>query len=104
MRCIAAKTTIPVPEIYHFGGVARPRIPLGPFIIMDYTERERANPALKSDESDGLDPNISEQKLEFLYRQMGNIVLQLSTLAFSQIGPLVQDKDGQFSASGRPLI
>jgi hypothetical protein len=77
---------------------------------MEYIEYERTmsdalnDPALGPDESHVLDSNISEQKLEFLYRQMANIVLQLSTLAFPRIGSLDQDNDGHFSVSGRPFI
>ena len=110
IRYIAAKTTIPVPKIYHFGTAAENPTGLGPFIIMDYIEHDRTmsdalnDPTLTPDESHVLDPTISEQKLEFLYRQMANIVLQLSTLTFLRIGSLVQDTDGQFSVSGRPLI
>ncbi|KAI1737745.1 phosphotransferase family protein [Xylaria scruposa] len=110
MRCIAARTTIPVPKIYHFGTAAENPTGLGPFIIMDYVDHEMTmsealkDPALEPDERHELDPNISAEKLEFLYRQMANIVLQLSTLTFPRIGSLVEDKDGQFSASGRPLI
>ncbi|KAI0550520.1 phosphotransferase family protein [Xylaria curta] len=110
MRCVAAKTTIPVPKIYHFGTAAENPTGLGPFIIMDYVDHEMTmsealkDPALEPDERHELDPNISAEKLEFLYRQMANIVLQLSTLTFPRIGSLVEDDDGQFSASGRPLI
>lgn len=43
------------------------------------------------------------EKLGALYRQMANIVLQLSKLASDHIGSLVQDDDGGFSVSGRPL-
>ncbi|TRX91444.1 hypothetical protein FHL15_007668 [Xylaria flabelliformis] len=110
MRCIAAKTTIPVPKIYHFGTAAENPTGLGPFIIMDYVDHEMTmsealkDPALEPDERHELDPNISAEKLEFLYRQMANIVLQLSTVTFPRIGSLVEDEDGQFSVSGRPLI
>ncbi|KAF5137917.1 Altered inheritance of mitochondria protein 9, mitochondrial [Metarhizium anisopliae] len=110
MRYVAANTTIPVPKIYHYGTAAENPTSLGPFIIMDYIEHDRTmsdalnDPLLGPDESHVLDANISEQKLEFLYRQMANIILQLSTLSFPQIGSLVQDKDRTFSISGRPLI
>lgn len=83
IRCIAAKATIPVPKIYYFGTAAENPTGLGPFIIMDYIEHERTmfealnDPALKPDESYALDSNISGQKLEFLYGQMANILLQL---------------------------
>ncbi|KAK2597439.1 hypothetical protein QQS21_005987 [Conoideocrella luteorostrata] len=110
MRYIAANTTIPVPKIYHYGTAAENPTGLGPFIIMDYIEHDRTmsealnDPLLKAEESHVLDANISEQKLKFLYRQMANIILQLSTLSFSHIGSLVQNKDETFSVSGRPLI
>ncbi|KAI1822490.1 phosphotransferase family protein [Xylaria intraflava] len=109
MRCIAAKTTIPVPKIYHFGTAAENPTGLGPFIIMEYIEHERTMFEAMADPADqnyrrALDPDISEQKLEFLYRQMANILLQLSTVTFPRIGSVVEDEDGQFSVSGRPLI
>jgi len=110
MRCIAAKTTIPVPKIYHYGTAAENPTGLGPFIIMEYIDHERTmsdalkDPNLDPDEYHLLDPNISQEKLEFLYRQMANILLQLSTLKFPRIGSLVEDGEGHFSVSGRPLI
>lgn len=109
MRYVAANTTIPVPKIYHYGTAAENPTRLGPFIIMDYIDHYRTmsdalnDPILGPDESHVLDVDISEQKLEFLYRQMANIILQLSTISFPQIGSLVQDEDGSFSISGRPL-
>lgn len=110
MRYISANTTIPLPKIYHFGTAAENPAGLGPFIIMEYVEHERTmsdalkDPTLQPDEDHVLDPDISEQKLEFLYGQMANILLQLSALTFPQIGSLVQGVDGRFSVSGRPLI
>lgn len=110
MRYIAAKTTIPVPKIYHFGTASENPTGLGEFIIMEYIEHERTmsdalkDPTLEPDESHVLDPNICEQRLEFLYRQMANIILQLSTLTFPRIGSLDQDNDGNISMSGRPFI
>lgn len=110
MRYVAAKTSIPVPEIYYCGTAAENPTGLGPFIIMDYVEHERTmsdalnDPLIEADKSHVLEVNISQQKLEFLYRQMANIILQLSALTFPRIGSLVQDQDGHFSVSGRPLI
>lgn len=110
MRYVKANTTIPVPEIYHYGTAAENPTHLGPFIIMEYIDHDRTlsdalnDPQRKAGESHVLDANISEQKLEFLYQQMADIVLQLSTLSFSQIGSMLQNQDGTFSVSGRPLI
>lgn len=83
---------------------------IGPFIIMDYIDHERTmsdalnDPLLGPGQSHVLDNNINEQKLAFLYKQMANILLQLSTLSLPRIGSLVQDRRGNISVSGRPLI
>lgn len=110
MRFMAANTTIPVPEIYFAGTADENPTGLGPFIIMEYVEHKCTmsealkDPSLGPDEPHALDPNIPDQKLRFLYRQMANILLQLSRFKFDQIGSLAQDEQGNFSASGRPLI
>lgn len=78
-------------------------------MIMGYIKHERTlsaalnGPSLGIDDPHILDPNITEPKLEFLYGQMANILLQLSTLTFPRIGSLDEDADGQISVSGRPL-
>ncbi|KAI1120578.1 phosphotransferase family protein [Nemania abortiva] len=84
---------------------------LGPFIIMDYIEhhqnmsRELLDPKRPIDERPVLDPDISEEKLEFLYSQIANILLQLSSLKFPRIGSLVEKEGGiSTSVEGRPLI
>ncbi|CAJ2513961.1 Uu.00g020800.m01.CDS01 [Anthostomella pinea] len=108
MRYISANTSIPLPKVYHSGTAAENPTGLGPFVIMKYVDHERTmsealkDPTLNSDEDHVLDPDIGEQKLEFLYGQMANIMLQLSALAFPRIGSLVQDADGRFTVSGRP--
>ncbi|EGX87696.1 Protein kinase-like domain [Cordyceps militaris CM01] len=110
MRYVAANTTIPVPRIYHHGTGAENPTGLGPFIIMDYIDHERTlsdalnDPLLPPNEPHTLNANISESELRLLYGQMANILLQLSTLSFPQIGSLVQGSHGLTSASGRPLI
>lgn len=93
MRYIAAHTTIPVPRVYHYGTAAENPTGLGPFIIMDHIDHEQTlshalnDPSREIGERHGLDPDISDEKLEFLYRQMATIVLQLSTLTFPGSGP-----------------
>lgn len=110
MRYVAANTTIPVPKVYYCGTAAENPAKSGPFIIMDYIEHERTmsealnDPAIEPGKSHALDPNVSEQKLEFFYKQMANIVLQLSNLTFPRIGSLDEDKEGHISVIGRPLI
>ncbi|KAK8135220.1 phosphotransferase family protein [Apiospora sp. TS-2023a] len=97
MRYVAAHTTTPVPHIYHHGTAAENPSGLGPFIIMDYIDhhqnmsRELLDPA-REDQRAILDPNVSEEKLELLYGQMANILLQLSNLKFPLLGSLVDEK------------
>ncbi|CAI6092055.1 unnamed protein product [Clonostachys chloroleuca] len=55
------------------------------------------DPSLGPDEPHEIDPNIRDHTLKFLYRP-------LSRFKFDQIGSLVRDEQGNFSASGRPLI
>ncbi|PNY28462.1 Uncharacterized protein TCAP_01618 [Tolypocladium capitatum] len=110
-RYVAAHTTIPVPHIYHHGTAAENPTGLGPFIIMDYIDHDDnmcvalLDPNTPKAERPVLNPNITEEKLEFLYGQMANILLQLSTLRFPRIGSLVEKKDeNSISVEGRPLI
>lgn len=111
IRYVAAHTTIPMPHIYHYRTAAENPTGLGPFIIMDYIEhhqnmsRALLNPARPIEAHPELDPNITEEKLELLYGQMANILLQLSKLKFLRIGSLLENNDKtSASVGGRPLI
>lgn len=112
MRYVAAHTTIPVPHVYHHGTAAENPSGIGPFVVMDYIDhhqnmsRELHDPA-RDEERAVLDPNVSEGKLELLYGQMANILLQLSNLTFPLLGSLVEEESGgrgSASGQGRPLI
>ncbi|CAG9972395.1 unnamed protein product, partial [Clonostachys byssicola] len=112
MRFIATNTSIPVPKIYFAGTADENPTGLGPFIIMEYVQHKcTMSEALKDlslgpDEPHNSTPIFRMNNSYFStgYRQMANILLQLSQFKFDQIGSLVQDKQGNFSASGRPLI
>ncbi|KAG9252416.1 phosphotransferase family protein [Emericellopsis atlantica] len=111
IRHIATHTTIPVLHIYHHRTAAENPTGLGPFIIMDYIDhhqnmsRALADPGRDIGERPVLDPNITEGKLELLYGQIANILLQLSTLKFPRLGSLMEEEGvGSVSVGGRPLI
>ena len=101
MQYISANTTIPIPRIYHYGTAAENLTGLGPFIIMDYIDHHQTmsrtllDPKRPINERPVLDPNISEEKLEFLYGQVANILLQLFSLDFPRIGSLNQAQEIQ---------
>lgn len=114
IRYIASHTTIPVPHIIHHGTADENPTGLGPFIIMNYIDhhenmsRALLDPDEPIDKRPILNPNITKERLELLYGQMANILLQLSSLKFPRIGSLVEKRDetGERSVcvEGRPLI
>ncbi|KAK4252179.1 kinase-like domain-containing protein [Corynascus novoguineensis] len=103
LRYIKKMTSIPVPHVYHWGTAAENPLGLGPFIIMDYIPHEKTLDALLTDQTGkGLDPSIPRDKLQRLYRQAANIILQLSRLEMPKIGSLQQQGDS-FVIGSRPL-
>ncbi|KAK4097032.1 hypothetical protein N658DRAFT_500906 [Parathielavia hyrcaniae] len=107
MRYIEKVTSIPVPHIYHWGTAAENPLGLGAFIIMDYIPHSQDLSDVLGDPTLGerrqfLDPNVSEEKLERMYRQVAYIVLQLSKLEMPKIGSLRQTGDS-FTVASRPL-
>ena len=84
MRFIEKNTTIPVPHVFHYGMTDESPDGLGPFIIMEYIEHAHDfvdalnTPGLSLSDSPILDPNISTEKLEFVYTQTADILLELN--------------------------
>ncbi|KAM3449582.1 hypothetical protein MY3296_006802 [Beauveria thailandica] len=109
IRYIQDHTTIPVPFILHWGTKEESPLGLGPFIIMDYINHEMDMGAALNTAGRGtedrplLDPNIDPAKLEMLYRQMADILLQLSTLELPAIGSLQQTDEFSWGVTHRPL-
>lgn len=50
-----------------------------------------------------LNPDVDNAKLELLYGQFADVLLQLSTLRLPRIGSLVQIDDFTWEATQRPL-
>lgn len=115
VRYIKQHTTIPVPTVYHFGTAEENPIPgAGPFMVMEYIDnvssmaKAMRDPTVGPDVTEILNLEIDETRLEHLYGQVANILLQLYALEFPRIGSLVQgpnkeDGSATFSISGRPL-
>ncbi|KAL1890460.1 hypothetical protein Sste5346_008289 [Sporothrix stenoceras] len=111
MRYIKANTTIPVPYIYHYGMAADNPLGLGPFIIMEYVDyhqnlsRALMDPTRPPGKRPILDPYVDENRLEHIYDQVADILVQLDLLKFPRIGSLLQDEStGQIDVKGRPLL
>jgi hypothetical protein len=60
-------------------------------------------PARPTDLRGILDPVITEQKLEMLYRQLAEILLKFSMSSFSRIGSLQQKDESTWEVAYRPL-
>lgn len=112
MRYLAQHTSIPVPFVLHYGMTAESPQGLGPFIIMDYVEHAHDlvdalnTPGFGILDRPILDPNISEERLQLVYSQLADIMLQLSKCSFSKIGSLVEvddDEDEEWAVLDRPL-
>ncbi|KAJ3482728.1 hypothetical protein NLG97_g7489 [Lecanicillium saksenae] len=98
MKLIQEKTTIPVPFILHWGTREESPLRLGPFIIMEYVKHDTDLgqalniPGRSLQDPPALDPNIDHGKLKTLYRQVADILLQLSKLEFPAIGAVAGDR------------
>lgn len=109
IKYIQDKTTIPVPFILHWGTKEESPLGLGPFIIMEYINHEMDMGAALNMAGRGiqdrllLDPNIESAKLEMLYRQVADILLQLSYLELPAIGSLRQTDEFSWDVTHRPL-
>ncbi|KAE8354815.1 phosphotransferase family protein [Aspergillus coremiiformis] len=102
-------TSIPVPFILHWGTKKESPLGLGPFIIMEYIDHAMDlgaalnTPGLSIEDRPLLDPHIDSDRLEMLYGQLADILLQLSRVSFSRIGSLYQVDDFTWELTHRPL-
>lgn len=109
IRYIQDHTSIPVPFILHWGTKEESPLGLGPFIIMEYINNEMNlskalnMPELRIEDRPRLDPNIDIGKLEMLYGQFADILLQLNKISLPRIGSLEQNEDFTYEVARRPL-
>ncbi|BCR82773.1 phosphotransferase family protein [Aspergillus chevalieri] len=109
IRYIQEYTSIPVPFILHWGTKNESPLNLGPFILMEYIDHDTDlgtalnTPTLNIEDRPILDPSIDIDKLEMLYGQLADILLQLSQLSLPWIGSLAQIDDFTWDVRRRPL-
>ncbi|KAJ5466998.1 hypothetical protein N7475_004750 [Penicillium sp. IBT 31633x] len=109
MRYIQNHTSIPVLFILHWGTKEESPLGLGPFIIVEYIHHDMNltkalnMPELRVEDRPRLDPNIETSKLEMLYGQFADILLQLNKVSLPQIGSLEQIDDFNYKVTRRPL-
>lgn len=105
MEYLRQNTTIPIPRVLSWGLTAESPCQLGPFIIMDYVEGVLLSTILKQPDREDLilDPDIDNNVLDKIYRQISHYMLQLSQLKFPRIGAISKDASGTWHVAGRPL-
>ncbi|KAI0837864.1 kinase-like domain-containing protein [Hypoxylon sp. FL0890] len=109
IKYLSEHTSIPVPRVYDWGLTEESPQQLGPFMIEEFMEGENLGDLLKKpteDEMDPaiLDPDIDEAKLNIVYEQIANFMLELSRLEFPRIGAISQDAvSGKWTVIGPPL-
>lgn len=109
IRYLKDNTSIPVPFILHWGTKEESPLGLGPFIIMEYIDHAMdlgaalSTPGLNIENRPIPDPHIDSNKLEMLYGQLADILLQLPKLSFPRIGSLTQVDDFTWEVTRRPL-
>ncbi|KAK7527131.1 phosphotransferase family protein [Phyllosticta citriasiana] len=108
MRFVQAQTTIPVPLILEWGTKEESPCDLGPFIIMEWVENDMdlcdalKDPNLPEGNRPVLDPAIPDEKLRKIYRQLAEILVQLSRPSAERIGAISQVGD-EWEVDQRPL-
>lgn len=93
MKFIKEKTRIPIPKVIASGRTEGRFAGLGPFIIMDFVEGERLDEALY--QNGNIKPEIGQSTLDFIYKQMAQIYLELFEHDFDQIGGLSMSLNSQ---------
>ncbi|GLB05392.1 hypothetical protein AtubIFM57258_000673 [Aspergillus tubingensis] len=103
MQFLEYFTSLPIPHILHHGMTEESPKGLGPFIIMEHISNEgdfidALNvPGRSRDERPMLDPNVSQERLEWVYGQMADIMLQVSRHSFAEIGCICKaNEDDEF--------
>ncbi|KAG9770220.1 hypothetical protein ABEF93_006323 [Exophiala dermatitidis] len=106
MEYLRQNTTIAVPHVHSWGLTNESPHQLGPFIMMDFIEGIHLSTILVQPAAPELvlDPNIDNELLDKIYRQIARYMLQLSQLRFSQIGAISKDNNSNtWHLAARPL-
>ncbi|KAL3424202.1 phosphotransferase [Phlyctema vagabunda] len=104
-RYVEKQTKIPIASVLSHGQSPE----MGSYLIMKYVEHQQSmSTALNATNDDTdktfiLDPNLSEDFVEDLYRKVAICLLELSQHTFPRIGSLVESTEGSFSITTRPI-
>jgi aminoglycoside phosphotransferase (APT) family kinase protein len=109
LKFLREKTKIPVPALVAYGMGCDNHLGLGPFIITEFVKGRPLSEVLQVNPPDPsgkiLRPDIEDSTLDVVYRQIADILIELSRHDFDKIGSLtLDDEDGvSLSVASRPL-
>lgn len=110
MEYLREKKNIPVPRVTSWGFMDESPSNLGPFIIMDHIKGASLNTLLRrplQSEEDHviLRDDIDDAKLDYVYEQLAEFLLELSRLDFDAIGAIARNSDNtnELVATERPF-
>jgi aminoglycoside phosphotransferase (APT) family kinase protein len=107
LEYLRENTTLPVPCVTSWGLTDESPSSLGPFIIMDRIEGISLATLLKkpvqSEEDDVYLRDDIDAKLDYVYEQLAEFLIELSRLDFNAIGTIVKTDTNEWLASERPF-
>ena len=91
LEVIRKQTSIPVPEVKAWGLAHQNELGLGPYIIEEFIQGQKLKQILRGPDQDSsvLNDKLDEEKVDIIYRQIAQFMLQLFSLDFTRIGSLV---------------
>ncbi|KAF2474404.1 phosphotransferase enzyme family protein-like protein [Lindgomyces ingoldianus] len=109
LEYLREKTKLPVPRVTSWGLTNESPRNLGPFIIMDRIDGTSLTTLLKqpvqSEEDEViLRDDIDDAKLDYVYEQLAEFMIELSRLGFDAIGAIAKNSDtNKWLATERPF-
>jgi aminoglycoside phosphotransferase (APT) family kinase protein len=109
LQYLRENTNIPVPHVTSWGLTGESPANLGPFIIMDHVDGTSLStllgkPIQSEDDNVILRDDIDDAKLDYVYEQLAEFMLELSRLDFDAIGAIAKNPDtNEWLVTERPF-
>ena len=113
MQWLKENTSIPIPQVLHWGTSEQNPLQLGPFILMEFIDHHGSllevlnTPGRVDKDRPALNASIGVETLAFFYRQIADALLPLAMAPMPNIGSLIPKTNGSgdkgWDVGARPL-